>query len=371
MDTLACHSAVRLFPPVNSDSWRAVNLYTKVTYGCSRLASMLLVAFMGGASRQEVVQLFQKKYDFDEAHTDESISTLLELRLLVPPDEISHQRCLRLCRDWSRYGWVDTADYQLATLDYPFANYAVDGREIDFQRMREYVIDEPDTERSKTYPRPKQRIAAPTTLCALEEFSDSFSSVWTAESPLQPFTKERCLSLMSSVFGVLKRTPLSDCPELIEAAINKTSPSGGSRHPTEAYLFACNIQGLSSGIYHFNMDNSSLDLISDLDASEPALMSMFSGPMRASFSIDGFVVMTSVFERSMWRYREPRSFRAIYMDVGHLCGTLDVVAKALGLNCLVQHGLSESPIAKLLGTHTLTEGVIFGAALGGSITRPI
>lgn len=371
MASLVCHSAVRLFPPDDSDRWRAVNLYTKVTYGCSSLAAMLLVAFMGGADRQEVVQLFRKKYFFDESVTDTSISTLLELRLLVQPDDASHQKCSRLCREWSRYGWVDTADYQLATLDYPFADYAADGREIDFQRMREYVSDEPDTKRSKTYPNPKDRIAAPTTLSALEGLSESFSSVWTTEPPLQRFTKERCLTLMSSVFGVLKRRPLSDSPELIEAAINKTSPSGGSRHPTEAYLFACNIQGLGSGIYHFNINNSSLDEIADLDTSEPALLSMFSGPMRASFQIDAFVVMTSVFDRSMWRYREPRSFRAIYMDVGHLCGTLDIVAKSLGLNCLVQHGLSEKPIAKLLGTHTLTEGVIYGAALGGSLGRPI
>jgi SagB-type dehydrogenase family enzyme len=371
MGTLICHSAVRLFPPEKSGRWRAINLYTKITYGCSSLAAMLLVAFIGGANRQEVVLLFLKKYCFDEATTDASISALMQLKLLIQPDDESHQRCSRLCREWSRYGWVDTADYQLATLDYPFADYAEDGREIDFQRMQEYVYDEPDTQRTKTYPNPKNRISAQTTVCALEKLSDTFSSVWTGDPPLQRFTKERCLTLMSSVFGVLKRKQLSDSPELISAAINKTSPSGGSRHPTEAYLFACNIQGLSSGVYHFNIDNSSLDAISDLDTSEPALMSMFSGPMRASFRIDGFVVMTSIFDRSMWRYREPRSFRAIYMDVGHLCATLDIVAKSLGLNCLVQHGLSEQPIANLLGTNTLTEGVIYGAALGGSHERHI
>lgn len=327
---------------------------------------MLLVAFMGGAKEQEIVLLFQKKYTLDNVVTEEAISSLVQLGLLVRPDDENHQLCSRLCRTWSSFGWVDTADYQLATLDYPFANYATDGREIDFQRMREYVTDEPDTQRAKTYPSPSCRIFAPATSSALSELDDSFFNVWSGEPSLQIFTKERCLTLLSAVFGVLARRELSDSPDLIAAAINKTSPSGGSRHPTEAYLFACSIKGLNSGVYHFNMEENSLDAIGDLDTTESALMTMFSGPMRASFQIDAFIVMTSVFDRSMWRYREPRSFRAIYMDVGHLCGTLDVVAKSLGLNCLVQHGLSELPISKSLGTNTLTEGVIYGAALGGS-----
>jgi SagB-type dehydrogenase family enzyme len=122
---------------------------------------------------------------------------------------------------------------------------------------------------------------------------------------------------------------------------------------------------MASGVYHFNMQDETLDYIAEFDVTNSSLMRLFSGPMRASFDIDAFVVMTSVFDRSMWRYREPRSFRAIYMDVGHLCGTLDIVAKSLGLNCLVQHGLSEDPISKIIDTDPLQEGVIYGAAIGG------
>jgi SagB-type dehydrogenase family enzyme len=273
---------------------------------------------------------------------------------------------LQLCREWSTYGWVDTADYQLATIDYPFADYATDGREIDFQRMRTYVQDEPDIDRGKRYADAIDRIPVPSTSNALGELTDRFVDVWQGDAPLKNLTKDRCLTLLSSVFGILRRRPLADSPDLIASAVGKTSPSGGSRHPTEAYLFACSVEGLSTGAYHFNAEDASLDLVAELDTGELALARMFSGPMRASFQIDAFVVMTSVFDRSMWRYREPRSFRAVYMDVGHLCGTLDVVARTLGLNCLVQHGLSETPIAKMLRTQPLTEGVIYGAALGGS-----
>lgn len=366
MSILACHSAIRLFPPDEFGRWRVENLITKNAYNCSQLVAMLLVAFMGGTEKQEVIALLQNKYSLDEIVAREAIDTITELGLLVGGGDESHELCAQLCRTWSSFGWVDTADYQLATLDYPFANYASDGREIDFQRMREYVADEPDTQRAKSYPAPRFSVAAPDTYSALASLDTSFLDVWNNEPSLQYLTKARCLTLLSAVFGVLLRRELSDSPDLIAAALNKTSPSGGARHPTEAYLFAYDVKDLSPGIYHFNMETSSLDAIGTLDATEPSPMSMFSGPMRASFQIDAFVVMTSVIDRSMWRYREPRSFRAIYMDVGHLCGTLDVVAKSLGVNCLVQHGLSERPISELLEIDTLTEGVIYGAALGGS-----
>jgi nitroreductase len=67
----------------------------------------------------------------------------------------------------------------------------------------------------------------------------------------------------------------------------------------------------------------------------------------------------------MYRYREPRTFRTIYMDIGHVAGTIDVLAHAMGLHCLIQHGISQCPIAQLLKIDPLYEGVIHGAALGG------
>lgn len=365
MENLFCHSAIRIFPQKSNDSWLVVNLHTKINYKCSNIIVMLLVSFMGGDSTGNVINLFRKKYLFNYSKTFESIKILRNLGLLVLENDLSHQQCLSLCKKWSSFGWVDTADYQLATLDYPFADYSENGREIDAKRIKDYVLLEPDINRYKKYQNVEYKINVPTTTNVLKELKVPFSKVWNEDVFLQELNQQRCLNLLSAVFGVFKLRNLSDSPDLIAPAIHKTSPSGGARHPTEAYIFSTNINGLSKGVYHFNINDNSLDFINELDIDYLNLFRMFSGPMRASFKIDAFIVMTSVFDRSMWRYREPRSFRAIYMDVGHLCGTLDLVAKSLGLNCLVQHGISEEPIAKILGINTLTEGVIYSAAIGG------
>ena len=42
------------------------------------------------------------------------------------------------------------------------------------------------------------------------------------------------------------------------------------------------------------------------------------------------VVFTSLVERAMWRYRDPRSFRAILVDVGHAVMAYRHVARTLG-----------------------------------------
>ena len=41
----------------------------------------------------------------------------------------------------------------------------------------------------------------------------------------------------------------------------KTSPSGGSRHPIEAYLLAARVKGVARGIYHYNAGAHQLELL--------------------------------------------------------------------------------------------------------------
>lgn len=366
MPNLVCHAANRIEPPGTNGRWKVTNLSSKRQYSFSKTAVMVLISFIGGADERAVADSLGGRFAIPTDAVREAVELLRELGLLTSAEDPTNAEAQRLCQEWAKFGWIDTADYQLGTLDYPFADYASDGREIDFQRMKEYIATEPDVTRLKSHKSPSLMLPTPTASDAIGELGESFADVWLNDPPLQTLDAERCKKLMASVFGVLRKRRLSDSPDVIADAIGKTSPSGGSRHPTEAYLFACSVAELPAGVYHFNMAGPTLDRIADLDTSESALLRMFSGPMRASFAIDAFVVMTSVFDRAMWRYREPRSFRAIYMDVGHLSGTMDFVAKALGLNCLVQHGVSEDPIAQILGIHPLEEGVIYGAAIGGA-----
>ncbi|MGO7753625.1 SagB/ThcOx family dehydrogenase [Rhizobium ruizarguesonis] len=364
---LITHAAVRLYPSSTDEAtWRVTHLETCVEHRCGRLATMLLVAFADGDEEGPVADNFVEEYGFPRETVLEAIERLNGLGLLVGCSDESHMRTQSMLSDWAAFGWVDSADYHLATRNYPFVDYSIDGRELDFERMVSYVRSAPDLERTKFFSNTIDRYPAPTTSVALSALDEPFATVWLGQPNLEACTREKCLLLLSIVYGQLRTRSLADNKSLMADAISKTSPSGGSRHPTEAYLFAINVHQLDNGIYHFNVADSTLDKIESFDPSEEELQHLFSGPLRASFKVDAIIVMTSVFERSMYRYREPRSFRAIYMDVGHLSGTLDVAAKALHINCLVQHGLNDRAVGELLGLDLLTEGVIYGAAIGGS-----
>jgi len=88
------------------------------------------------------------------------------------------------------------------------------------------------------------------------------------------------------------------------------------------------------------------------------------GLYRASFKIKAVVILTSVFERNMFRYREPRTFRTIFLDAGHVAATVEIASRSLGINAYVQHGINDAWVENLLGLDSLREGVILGIALG-------
>jgi len=52
----------------------------------------------------------------------------------------------------------------------------------------------------------------------------------------------------------------------------------------------------------------------------------------------------------MWRYREPRSYRVVLHDVGHLAETASVVSHALGHSLLCAYGFADRALHELLNT---------------------
>ena len=87
----------------------------------------------------------------------------------------------------------------------------------------------------------------------------------------------------------------------------------------------------------------------------------------APFTPQALVVVTAVFGRNMYRYREPRTFRTVFMDTGHLLGTFEMVASALGLQSFIHHAINEEAVERMLGLAALQEGVIGGAAVAGRL----
>jgi SagB-type dehydrogenase family enzyme len=145
----------------------------------------------------------------------------------------------------------------------------------------------------------------------------------------------------------------------------KTSPSGGARHPIEAYVVARRVQGLAPGIYHYAADRHALERLRR-GATGRDIVRYVAG-QRWYAAASAIVIMTAVFPREQWRYKSPRAYRTVLIDAGHLCQTFCLVATWLGLAPFCTMALSESRIERDLGLDGVAEAPMYVAGVG---TRP-
>ncbi|SDX08737.1 SagB-type dehydrogenase domain-containing protein [Pseudomonas syringae] len=95
--------------------------------------------------------------------------------------------------------------------------------------------------------------------------------------------------------------------------LKKSIPSGGARHPTECFVEIHRSSMLEPGVYYFSPTKSALQL---LDRTLPES----NDAERISNSDADWIVrlvLCTAVRRSMFRYRDPRSFRALLVDIGH------------------------------------------------------
>jgi SagB-type dehydrogenase family enzyme len=174
----------------------------------------------------------------------------------------------------------------------------------------------------------------------------------------QPVPAAALGALLDATFGVQRRAMVPDQGPVIL----RTSPSGGSRHPIEAYLLAWNVDGLAPGVYHY--DSGTMELVDrqrTIAASDIApLLAHQTYFARAAAA----VIMCPVFARTMWRYPHSRAYRTVLIDAGHLGQTFCLLATALGLAPFTTMAFSESGLEELLGLDGVNECPIYVAGVG-------
>ena len=122
----------------------------------------------------------------------------------------------------------------------------------------------------------------------------------------------------------------------------RVNPSSGNLHPTEAYLVAGPVSGLSDtpGVYHYAPDRHCLET-----------RAMFAGERwRASCGSRGvcLIALTSIHWREAWKYGE-RAFRYCQHDLGHAIAALSFSAALAGWRTALQPAWSHRAIASLVG----------------------
>jgi putative peptide maturation dehydrogenase len=150
----------------------------------------------------------------------------------------------------------------------------------------------------------------------------------------------------------------------------KTSPSGGGLHPIEAYPIVRRVDGLASGLYHYDSERHALELIEELAEDDATEYLRFSTCGQAPFQhAQVAFVLTARFRRNFWKYwRQRDQYGVLLLDAGHLSQTLYLVATELGLDAFVTAVVNHDDVGARLGLGRYDEGVlaICGCGIAGA-----
>ena len=160
--------------------------------------------------------------------------------------------------------------------------------------------------------------------------------------PEAPMTAAQLDTVLHYVFGCHGYgTTVADT-----VCIKRTSPSGGALHPIDAYPIVTRVTGVEPGIYHYNVRDHSLGLLSEVATGEGQRLatSFMCGQQHFGTAAVSFV-LTARFSRNHWKYRRhQKAYAGILMDAAHLSQTLYLVATELGLGAFVTIAINSRDI---------------------------
>lgn len=149
--------------------------------------------------------------------------------------------------------------------------------------------------------------------------------------------------------------------EMVEehVTLKRTSPSGGSLHPTEAYLLVQRVEGIAPGLYHYHPVDHALEPLLTPDGDLHALANAFVAAQNYYADAHVQVVLVSRFPRTFWKYRNhSKAYRVCVLDAGHLSQTLYISATEFGLGAFITAAMNEIDIEQALGLDELVESPI-------------
>ncbi|MEV7351026.1 hypothetical protein AB0N48_19150 [Micromonospora chalcea] len=273
---------------------------------------------------------------------------------LVRDDDAEAIKTRRWLESWAENGWRAASRYHARTYGYPFEFYEADGNSAeDVRRMVAYNAQQPDVDRARPRLHDQEKVyALPDP--APELFLATASAATNLAVAAQPLDYDRLASLLSLLTRPIRqaRMPFAESANLLR----KTSPSGGSRHPTEFSVVTHAVGGIDDGVYQVATVDGALDRMDHLDASSRDLADL------SGIADDNrpyaLIFFNSYFARNRYRYREPRTFRTVHMDVGHLMGTAEYLSRANGWAVRHAQHLDGKKVADALGTDHRVEATI-------------
>jgi SagB-type dehydrogenase family enzyme len=136
----------------------------------------------------------------------------------------------------------------------------------------------------------------------------------------------------------------------------RSAPSAGGLTPAELYVVIRDWEGIPPGLYGYQPRRHALVPLWEGDEVAGHLATACYGSAEIT-AAPACLVVTGIFERSRWRYRE-RAYRRILLDSGHLLGNALLAAPALGLRTHLTTAFHDTAVDTLLRLDDEAEGTL-------------
>lgn len=155
---------------------------------------------------------------------------------------------------------------------------------------------------------------------------------------------------------------------LHEAAVLRTVPSAGCRHPFETYLAVMRVEGLEQGLYRYlPLDNGLIFMKSP--ANLPWQLASATHGQRFAGQAAVTFIWTVIPKRTEWRYAEA-SYKVIALDAGHVCQNLYLACEAISAGTCAIAAYNQTLVDNLLGVDGEEEFAIYLAPVGKVSRQP-
>lgn len=141
----------------------------------------------------------------------------------------------------------------------------------------------------------------------------------------------------------------------------RTAPSAGALYPIETYLVVNNVEEINPGVYHYNIQNHYLELLTQGDYAVETAKAALGQKMCVEAPV--VFIWTAIFERMKWKY-DQRAYRYVYLDAGHIAENLALCATSLGLGSCQIGALYDDEVNQIIDVDGTEESVIYMSVVG-------
>ena len=141
----------------------------------------------------------------------------------------------------------------------------------------------------------------------------------------------------------------------------RTAPSAGALYPIETYLVVNNVEEINPGVYHYNIQNHYLELLTQGDYAVETAKAALGQKMCAEAPV--VFIWTAIFQRMKWKY-DQRAYRYVYLDAGHIAENLALSAASLGLGSCQIGALYDDEVNQIIDVDGSEESVIYMSVVG-------